>query len=255
MKTSDLTVLLFSAVLFSSCEKAGKKEALKDLNEASDAVVEDALKELDENGGLTVDKPIDQSRLLDALDKAGDTASGQEKIAIEMAKLSVSRIAELGGRLTEVSGDLMAGLDYSKVETREDIDALSERIRKYRKVNAEVKDSFNTGLIDDLKKEGDKRGLKGRSKADFFNAMESKFDRQLPVIHEIRDIDDELCATVLEQHGLLKENIGGWHWISEEAGIQIDEDEVLAAYNALAEKIQSLAVDQAEAQRKLLSIR
>ncbi|MEJ6641839.1 MAG: hypothetical protein QNL33_01150 [Akkermansiaceae bacterium] len=78
---------------------------------------EDAQKEID-RGCLSVEKPLDNSRLLDALVKAGDASSGQEKIASRLAKSSLTRMSAFAEKLTAVSGELMAGVDYSSVEKK-----------------------------------------------------------------------------------------------------------------------------------------
>lgn len=252
MKFLRFLVFGISVLLFSACEKPAKKEAMSEVADAVAAMNEDAMREMEE-GGLSVNKPVDNSRLMDALDKAGDASSGQEKIAMNLAKLSVTRMTALAEKLNIASGDLTAGLDYSGVKEVNDLDALSEKIRSYRRANAEVKAGFSMKFLDDLKKEGDRMGLKGRAKADFFSAMGSKFSRQLPVIHKIRDFDDELCSVILKQHALLKRHFGEWS-ASDDEGLTFETDEGLEAYNALAEKLQSVADDQAAAQQKLISI-
>ena len=224
---------------------------MDDVDDAASAIMEDARKDL-EDGGFGIDKPMDNTRLMDALDKAGDATSGQEKLAVNLAKISVERMTAFAAKLTAVSSDLTDGLDYSGVEKVEDLDALSDKIRSYRTVNAEVKADFSTDFIDGLKKEADKMGLKGSTKAGFFNAMESKYNKQLPLIKEIRDLDDELCVVVLEQHDLLRKYYGQWSWT--ENGLQFENDEALEAYNVLAGKLEPIGQAQIAAQRKLLAL-
>lgn len=238
-----------------ACEKAAKNDSLDEVTDAAESMRESALKELDEGGGLSFENPIDQSPLLDALDKAGDKASGQEKLAIRLAKTVMTRMGEMGEKLNEVSGNLTAGTDYSTVESEEDMEILSEKIRNYRRVNAELKKGFSMAFIDDMKKEADRIGLKGTDKVEFFNGMEPKFRLQIPVVHEIRDLDDMLCATILEQHEILRDHIDEWQWISDKGLIHFENEELAEKYNLLVDRIQTHANEQAEAQRKLLSIR
>ena len=253
MKLPLLPAVAVTALFVCSCKKPAQREALTDVNDAAASMVDDARKEI-EQGGLSVDSPVDNTRLIDALDKAGDASSGQDKIAFSLAKLSVTRMTELANKLNAVSGDLTGGLDYSEVETPEDIDALSEKIRNYQKVNAEVKAGFTVGFVDGLKKEAYKMGFKGRTRTDFFSAMESKYNRQLPLIEEIRDQDNALCGIILDQHSILKKYFGGWTWGGEEEGLQFEDDDAIDAYNLLLEKLEKVSDDQTATQRELIEL-
>lgn len=253
MKILSIPALVLFVSLVPACNKPEKKQAMDELNDASAEMANEARKELD-SGGLGVETPVDNSRLLAALDKAGDAASGQEKIAINLAKISVNRMAEIMAPLTAASGDLFAGLDFSAVESKEDIDALSEGVRKYRKINGEVKAALGQVFVDDLKKEADKLGLKGKSKAEFFAAFGSKFDRQQPLLQKIRSQDDQLCAIVLDQHDLLRDSFGDWSWNADAEEIVFENDEALEIFNGLAVRLQDVATEQEATQREFLSV-
>lgn len=254
MKILGIPALSLVVCLIPACNKPEKKQAMDELNDASSEMVDDARKEL-EGGGLGVETPVDNTRLLAALDKAEGAASGQEKIAINLARISVNRMAEIMAPLTAASSNLFAGLDYSGVEKKEDLDALSEGVRNYRKINGEVKTALGKSFLDDLKSEGDKLGLKGKSKAEFFTAFGSKFDKQQPLLEAIRTQDDSLCEIVLDQHDLLRESFGNWSWNAESEEIVFENDEALEKFNALAVRLQKVAAEQEATQREFFSIK
>lgn len=233
-----------------ACEKPGKKEAMKDLDNALSEAREDALEELN-SGGLGVEKPIDNSKLDDALDSAQKASSGQDKIAFELARYSIKRMEQLMEPLTAASGDLFAALDYSGVESKADLAALSENVRKYEKINAEVKAMLGEGFIDEIKKQADVLGLKGKTRKDFFTGFEPSMRRQFPLLREVRDQDSELCRIILDQHELLTESFG--EWALGEEGLVFESGEVAESYNELFAQLQKVAAAQEETQRKALN--
>lgn len=255
MRIRHLPLLAAAALLFPACGKQqSKQKAVDDLEKSVHELQDEQLKKINE-GGIAINEPMDTTRILDALDKAGDAHSGQEKLGFELLKVFVQRMSEEGEKLNAVSGDLAASVDYSGVKEKGDLDVRSEKVRNYRRVNAEVKKGFSPILIEELKKDADRIGLKGRARADCFAGLESKFALQLPLIHEIRDLDDQLCEVVLSQHDVLRKHYGEWTWEGEEDGLQFSSDEALESYNTLALELQAIAEKQTEAQRSLLSIR
>ena len=254
MRIRTLPLLAIAALLLPACEKRPKQKALDELRSSADEFQKEQLKKIDE-GGLAVNEQPDTTRILDALDKAGDAASGQEKLGFELLKLFLQRVSDEGAKLTAVSADLAAGIDYSGVKEKGDLDGLSEKVRNYRRVNAEVKKGFSTELIENLKKDADRMGLTGQARADCFAGLEARFNRQLPLIHEIRDLDDQLCGVVLSQHDVLRKHFGNWTWEGGETGLSFSTDEAIGEFNALANELQAVAAKQAEVQRKLVSAR
>ena len=80
------------------------------------------------------------------------------------------------------------------------------------------------------------------------------FDRQQPLLQEIRGQDDRLCAIILDQHDLLREFFGEWSWDSDAGEIRFENDEALEKFNALAVSLQEVAAEQDATQREFLSI-
>lgn len=237
-----------------SCERASDKERARALQEAADEFREEARKDL-EGDGLNVDTPVDYTKLNEALDRAGESSSGQEKLAMELAKFSLKHMTEIMAPLSAASAGLREALDYSGVEGVEDLDVLSEKVRGYRAVNAEVKVAFGSDLYGVLGDYADKIGLEGKTRADFFEGFKSKFERQGPLLQRVRDLDDELCGTILRQHEILKGAFGKWKWSEDVGGIEISDDGVLAEYNATLEEINRTAAAQEQTQREILNIR
>lgn len=253
MKPRQLPLLAIAALLFTACGKQPKQKAMDELKSSVAELQQEQLKKIDE-GGLSVNDQADTTKVLAALDKAGEAASGQEKLRFELLKLFLQRVSDEGAKLNAVSADLGAGIDYSAVKDKGDLDALSEKVRNYRRVNAEVKKAFDKDLIEGLKKDADRMGLTGRTRDECFAGLEARFNRQLPLIHEIRDLDDHLCAVVLAQHEVLRKHYGEWKWEGGETGLSISSDKAIREYDALSAELQSVAEKQAEVQRKLVTV-
>jgi hypothetical protein len=257
MKSLRPLAAICAIFLLSGCKDPQKEKSQRDASEALDAAsvsIKEQLREDLDNGGLSVDEEFDPSEMMDALDKLEGASDGQDKIAAGLAKYFITRFAEISAKLTNVSGDLNAGLDFSGVETAEDLDELSRRVMIYKRMNQEVKAEISEGVITDLKAEADKRGLEGKVRRNFFASVEGRFKRQLPVLHTIRDCDDELCEAILSQHKLLKKHLGEWEWSAEAEILEFASDEALEDFNALATKVQEVAAEQLAAQRILVEM-
>lgn len=253
MQSSRLFLIgLFCAL--ASCQESKQKEAAQALEDAAEEFREDTQKEL-ENGSLSVENPVDYSKLNDALDKAGESASGQGKLAMDLAKYSLKHMADIMAPLTSASAGLGESLDYSGVEKKEDIDVLSEKVRNYREINAEVKAAFGSELYVVLHEHADKIGLEGDARSGFFTGFKSKFRQQSPLLQKVRDQDDALCETILKQHEILKDSFGKWQWSEDLESVEFSDDVALAKYNLTLEELDKTASEQEETQREILNVR
>ncbi|MGJ8643513.1 MAG: hypothetical protein ACSHX9_08915 [Luteolibacter sp.] len=247
-----MALVILGAV--TSCEKSSKRDALEEVENAVEEFHVDARKQLEE-GGAGIEEPVDLSQLHSALDKAEDSASGEEKIVMKLAKYILEGMESLMAPLTEASPGLTAAMDYTKVETKDDIGALSAKARNYQKVNLEFKVKIGDEFVDKVNAEADKLGLKGKTRDAFFKGFERNRSEQLPLLMEIRDQDNEVCEILLKQHAVLKEYFGEWEWNGEEEMLEFHNDEALEKFIKLSERNDELAEEQQATQYKMLNMR
>ena len=247
IKYSALSLLL----VLPACKKSEKADALDNMNDALSETRQDALDQL-ESGGMGVDTPADMSKLHSALDDAEKVTTGQEKLAIELARSTLKTMEAMMAPLTAASADLFAALDYSEVKSVDDIKALSENVRKYAKINTDVKAQLGEGYIDGVRDQADKIGLEGATRKEFFSGFEPSIRMQLPLLRDVRDQDAELCEIILKQHEVLSDSFGKWTWSSD--GLMFDDQDVADVYNKLYTEMAEVAAAQEATQRKVLSL-
>ena len=260
MRINFLTLIFLPVLIFStaSCDRAEKKreqqKAISELEKTTEDMRDSMRKELEEDGGVGFESGTKNlQKMSDHLGEMAANSTGQDAIAAEVAQQFMGRIAGLVEKMADSAEKLELSMDYQNVKSPEDFDKMTVYAKDYQAVNAEVKEQFETKIIKDLKEEAKAKGLKGKAYSNFFAGVNANYGRQLPHILEVRETDDRLCNAIIAQHKLLKDNWGQWHWSEEDDNVTFETDELVDDYNKIADDIQQIVEDQAEAQRKLLS--
>lgn len=94
------------------------------------------------------------------------------------------------------------------------------------------------------------RGLDGQSRSEFLDALDSGFGQQQPALLTMRDQDDKMVDLLISIANLLEEQTGKWQ---HDGQVFVFADEkVVPQFNALCERINTLANEQDTLQREHL---
>ncbi len=230
-------------------EKAKASEELKDATAEMKKSMQDSIAGKD---GGKVDQDV-LDKLNKSLDDVAASQGGQEAIAADCAKYYMAQHFQWRSKQESELTGLTEAINYSKATTVKDIENLSEKVNKYKKFNEEYKEYYVKKAIKELEDYADQKGLKGSAKKEFLDHISKTYSVQLPFLLEIRDCDDQLCDTVLEIHGILKQGIGKWKWNKEFEQVEFEDADLLSRFNEFHQKIQEIVEKQAEAQQKVLS--
>ena len=255
MKPQLLFALLLAPLLFvSSCkDKQAQEDALEELSDASDKLKNDYAKQLKEGGAAEHD-PAALDDLVTATKKLEASASGDEAKSIKVMRIFMESVQTDSTNLANAQGDLTAALDYSQVKEASDIDALSEKVKTYQKLNTGLMTKVKSGWLEELNTNLDKEGVSATTKNLTIQGFNAQMNPQKPHLITIREADEQLCSAILKQHQILKDNFGKWKWNASAGAPEFTDNKVIELYNKEAHKMQDANKKQIEAQRNLYQV-
>lgn len=253
-----LTKLLSLAailILLPNCKKVEsvtkQQQAEKELRESVKQLKRDANEQLDKNGHIS-GSGKSSDKTIRALEKLGKNSSGLIAAEAKITTIWLTQMKNLSSELQEGAKLLNQAADYSQIKTIQDISSLSDKVKKYKKLNNKIIQYINEDFMNEVKEKASKQGISEQSIKEIFPVIKKGFEKQKPYLLEIRHIDNDTCNAILEQHGILKSSFGKWKWDSKSELPNFSENKTLQKYNKASLEIQQALQKQVTLQRKLL---
>lgn len=246
---------LFLLILLPSCEqqqnRIAQEKSFKEIEDSVSALKEGLNQKISE-GGITETGDLEED-YLESIDKIKENAPEEMQKMLSISQQYLKKCMADSKEFEKMMPNLEKGVTYTDVKEPVDLDRKSELIKEYREANTTLKEKINRQWKGYARASVRDSDLSPAEKSDLLKELLKAIDKQLPHLNTIRNADTELCATILKQHKLLKENFQHWGLDPETENLNFTSDELVDAYNALAEEIQRIADKQLEAQKKLVA--
>ncbi|MEM8783104.1 MAG: hypothetical protein AAGE65_09650 [Planctomycetota bacterium] len=213
------------------------------------AMLEDAIAN---NDGVVKDGAERMGRNLDRLDQFAQAAGGAEgKLLSALAQV----MREFQATIAETEAQALAferagGLDPTRLQTREQLEASLGRLDRWRELNGKALDQLR-GIEQSLRRELAGEDVPPSLIRDAVTGL--KASGELPITVRFRESDVRLLDASVQYVTVLRDELGRWS-IAEDASVWFEEDAAIERFNAAVDVMDEESRLQEQLTEQLLEV-
>lgn len=216
----------------------------------------------EQRAALDAGQPLDHARATQVAERAADqlrvaaeNASGSERLIIEAGQAFTNELLAANRRYSAAmtAADMETFFQIEKLSNPGEIARRRKAVQEFAAANAEMTTLQASGA-ERLRAELEKRGLAEGVIRTTLRSYAQTTDARRPFMLKIRETDAQLAETMLGFLELAEGKLGTWK-IEEGTGrVLFEEDAAVKRYNELMQRVDALALEQAEYQRKVTEL-